>query len=926
MYTNTQSLQGKLNELEAVLTDLKPDIVLLSETWCNTGTVDAFLNIDGYTFQTDLRLDRHDTANGIGGGLAVYTVNNLDIVACDRAIDFNQYCKFKLELKCETLYFYLVYRPPTGGNTSKDGISEIFRNAEKNSVIIGDFNLPDIDWINGTAGSRSSGTVLEEAVSAGLVQMVDFPTHTRGNILDLVLTNMPDRVDNVKQEGRLGKSDHVIITCDVAAGPRGGANIKVKNWNKADWEGIRRGIRDTVWPTMADNTTAETAWQQLRGTLDQLVSQYVPEREFKERKSDWMTAEILQLVRKKRRMWKRARNGQAVAEYEEVEKLVSKKIRAAKRNMEKRLAGDKTGNKKPFYNYVRKKTGSRHGAGPLQTPDGTILQAPDQIAEELNRCFSDVFTREDCANIPRPKQITVRTRLMNTFITVKKVRDKIKKLKPTGAAGPDGISTKLLQSCQEELSPVLATIFRKSLKEGSVPAEWKTANVVPIFKKGSKKIAGNYRPISLTCISCKIMESILKDDIIAHLKRNHVITSNQHGFTKGRSCSTNLLEFMEGVTKAADEGKAVDIIYLDFAKAFDKVPIKRLVVKMAAAGIGGQVLKWISDWLSDRKQRVVVKGHYSSWRKVLSGVPQGSVLGPVLFNIFINDLDDEATRKQLLKKFADDTKVGQVIESNNDTTELQGTLDRLCGWAARWGMSFNVQKCHVMHVGRHNQRAEYTMNGQKLATTESERDIGVVISSDLKQADQCRKAAQTAGAVLGQIHRAFHYRDRHTYINLYKQYVRPHLEFSSPAWSPWNRGDINCLEKVQERAVKAVSGLRGRTYSERLRELGLQSLEDRRREADMLQVFKMISDDDSAYCEKWFTKMENGRETRRSAGITLLPPRAGHNYRRGFFSCRAPDHWNSLPRQVKEAGSAGQFKNRYRQHCVRAALTVRNAD
>jgi hypothetical protein len=163
---------------------------------------------------------------------------------------------------------------------------------------------------------------------------------------------------------------------------------------------------------------------------------------------------------------------------------------------------------------------------------------------------------------------------MNTFITVKKVRDKIKKLKPTGAAGPDGISTKLLQCCQEELSPVLATIFRKSLREGSVPAEWKTANVVPIFKKGSKKIAGNYRPISLTCISCKIMESILKDDIIAHLKRNHVITNNQHGFTKGWSCSTNLLEFMERVTKAADEGKAVDIIYLDFAKAFDKVPIE----------------------------------------------------------------------------------------------------------------------------------------------------------------------------------------------------------------------------------------------------------------------------------------------------------------------------------------------------------------
>jgi hypothetical protein len=307
---------------------------------------------------------------------------------------------------------------------------------------------------------------------------------------------------------------------------------------------------------------------------------------------------------------------------------------------------------------------------------------------------------------------------------------------------------------------------------------------------------------------------------------------------------------------------------------------------------------------------------------VLPGVPQGSVLGPVLFNVFINDLDDEATLKQLLKKFADDTKVGQVIESVKDSNELQGTLNRLCDWAARWGMCFNVEKCHVMHVGRCNTRTEYYMNGHKLAATSAERDVGVIISDDLKQADQCRKAAQTAGAVLGQIHRAFHYRDRHTYLGLYKQYVRPHLEFASPAWSPWNMGNINCLEKVQQRAVKAVSGLRGRTYSERLAELDLPSLEDRRKEADLMQVFKILNDECSVYGEKWFIKMDNGRETRNMVGNTLRPQRASHNFRRGFFSCRAPDLWNGLPRLVREAGNAGQFKRRYRNYLKeRAAQT-----
>jgi hypothetical protein len=304
------------------------------------------------------------------------------------------------------------------------------------------------------------------------------------------------------------------------------------------------------------------------------------------------------------------------------------------------------------------------------------------------------------------------------------------------------------------------------------------------------------------------MESLLKEDITQRLRRNRILKDTQHGFVKGRSCTTNLLEFMEKVTKAADEGKAVDIIYQDFAKAFDKVPTQRLLAKMAAMGIGGNVLKWIKSWLTDRKQRVVIQGKYSSWRQVLSGVPQGRVLGPVLLSIFIKDLDSAATIRQFLKKCADDTKLGQkIVNSVEDVRELQDTLNRLCEWTDTWGMAFNVQKCHMMHVGRNNPLAEYSMNGVKLDTTEMERDVGVVVCSDLKQAEQCKKAARTAAAVLGQIHRAFHYRDHHTYMNLYKHYVRPHLEFAAPAWSPWNRGDIACLEKVQERAVKAVSGL-----------------------------------------------------------------------------------------------------------------------
>jgi hypothetical protein len=246
----------------------------------------------------------------------------------------------------------------------------------------------------------------------------------------------------------------------------------------------------------------------------------------------------------------------------------------------------------------------------------------------------------------------------------------------------------------------------------------------------------------------------------------------------------------------------------------------------------------------------VIKGKYSEWAPVLSGVPQGSVLGPVLFNIFINDLDGAVAADQILKKFADDSKLGQVINGPESATALQTSLDNLCEWSAKWGMEFNTGKCHLMHVGRNNPLHTYTMGGQQLAVSSSEKDVGVIVSDCLKPSKQCRKAAATANAVLSQIQRAFHYRDRHTYVKLYVQYVRPHLEFASQAWAPWTSTDKACLEKVQERAIRAVSGLKSATYQARLRELNLQSLEDRRLEADMVLTHKILSDSDLEFSEQ----------------------------------------------------------------------------
>ena len=457
-------------------------------------------------------------------------------------------------------------------------------------------------------------------------------------------------------------------------------------------------------------------------------------------------------------------------------------------------------------------------------------------------------------------------------------------------------------------------LFKKSLRLSIVPDDWKKANVTPVHKSGSFKSVSNYRPISLTSIVCKVLEKIVKMAITSHLIQNNLLRSSQHGFLPKKSCLTNLLHCMEEVTTILDSGESADILYLDFAKAFDKVPHKRLIMKVKAFGIDGEILEWIKAWLFGRKQRVVLNGQHSEWIDVICSVCQGSVLGPLLFIIFIDDIDLCIHEiYMLLLKFADDTKVIKRIASLADSHALQETITKLQEWANKWQMTFNVGKCKILHLGNKNPLHDYYMEGTKLQAVSSEKDLGIMIDSSAKPSLQCTKAAQKGNQVLGQLLRSFKARDKTALTQLYKVFVRPHLEYNVQAWCPYTAKDIYTLEKVQRRFVRQITGISG-SYEDKLKKIGLTTLEERRIRGDCIEAFKMLKGITNVDPSTWFTMISraNGAQTRLSSDPLALESRKSRlDLRKNFFSVRLPPVWNQLPLSIRQSKSVNEFKNSY---------------
>ena len=663
-------------------------------------------------------------------------------------------------------------------------------------------------------------------------------------------------------------------------------------------------------------------WDIFHRKLKHLEAEFVPRKKVKtgaiKNHTFKLDENTRSLIKKKhalsRKLVANHMNQEVRREYNKIRNKVKSTIKKLKKKFEKELVKKAKQNPKAIWKYIHSKSKTRSQLGKLhidpENPKTATTDDDKEKAEIFSNYFKSVFVNEPSEDIPTIETRFVENEMTALLITKDMVTKVLNKLKVDKSPGLDQLHPKILKELADKIADGLAIIFNKSLRSKQIPSIWKKARVTAIYKKKNKKLACNYRPVSLTSIVCKVMETLVRDHMVEYMKGENLFSDRQYGFISGRSTTLQLLAVLDAWTEAIEAGHSIDVIYMDFRKAFDTVPHRRLLGKLKAYHISDSLIEWIECFLSDRQQIVTVNGQNSGWQDVTSGIPQGSVLGPVLFVIFINDLPLSLKSSEGFM-FADDTKIFKIITKPENQTELQEELYSMEDWSDAWLLEFNLDKCIKMHLGPYKRPYDYELHGEILSTEKKEKDIGVIIDEDLTFEPHILEKIKKANQMCGMIRRNFEFLDAEIFPLLYKTVVRPHLESAVSVWAPHKIELIKKIEGVQRRATKYLPGMKDLTYPERLRKLKLPTLMYRRLRGDLIETFKILKPVYDTNVRPVLTKLKDvatytglkGYET------NLYLKHGQKNIRKHSFSLRTVEHWNNLPTEVKTCDTVNSFKN-----------------
>ena len=852
-----------------------------------------------------------------GRGLLIYLKDSFNYCQIQTHSKFVEHLLFQLHLDSFKLNILAIYRSPnsTVQNNAELNtlISKVCQGDDNETIVVGDFNFPNINWnsVSTTKSIESPEYVLLQTIQDNfLYQHVTAPTRQRGSdnpsILDLVFSKN-DVIADLTVSSPIGKSDHGTIKFNVNVGTHKISPVTKKlNFFKVDYDVIRYHLRQIDWLPLFETNDVNIAWEFFISNISKIISQCVPVYSNSIHKFK-ISRNYLSFINKKHRLWTKFMKNQTAENriaYNRARNRVKNLSRQRRNKFENDLANSAKTNPKAIWKYINSRSKNNVSISCISSPSGDNITNEQEIVDNFNKFFASVYVNEP-SDLPFVLPYNGQM-LSQMTIEESVVLQSLKELDVNKPPGPDNIHPKFLYETAVLISKPLTHIFSLSLRSSILPAEWKVAKITPIFKTGNKSHTNNYRPISLNSNICKILEKLIRDKLMTHLVENNILIQNQFGFIPKKSTTLQLLLYLEKLTEAIENNKTMTAIYFDFQKAFDTVPHKRLIHKLSTVGITGQLSAWLSNYLSERSHFVQIGQSKSSLLSQTSGIPQGTILGPLLFLIYINDLPQNLVVNSLL--FADDLKIFAI---NHPDNILQLEVQKISEWCSKWLLRFNPDKCKQISFGS-DKVLPLTLDNAVIAHTTTQKDLGIMVDNKLNFDEHIELKVKKANQILGIIRRSFTSLSHNSFIKLYKALVRSHLEYGVSVWHPHKIKHIEMIESVQRRATRYLPGLKSLSYENRLKILNLPSLTYRRIRGDMIIVYKLLNNyynvDPSLLIN--LKTYSDVRLTGRNHILAIFHEFCNKDTRKYFFTNRVAHHWNNLPHHVIFSPSLNTFKNR----------------
>ena len=918
LYCNARSLIPKIDALHAEVILENPDIICIVETWLSDEVNDTEIQIPGYSI---IRKDR----NRHGGGVCVYISHAVTSISHLPLHRQELECIFLRVTKDSTkLTVGCFYRPPSSSFCTLDMLADsIFLlnpTYLTDFVLIGDFN------VNSEHGYCSK--LKDFMATFCLTQVVDSPTRiassgTKSRIDLCFVSNIQNLLSCVTKPP-LSTSDHDSIIVTLECGhqvteKQCSSRTSVWKYSNADVLKAECLIKNINWSSLLSDDI-DTTWKNWKCAFLKVIEESVPKVEYScHRTLPWITNRIIHSIKRRNKAfhkYKKTKQAYHWQQYKHMRNSVVKQIRTAKAQFFKTIS-ERAKDPHMFWHIMNSlKLPSANHVPELHCRDESTLAKTDfEKAETLNNYFSECFNTLvpplSCSN--SQQEHFSFSEMSQIDISVEETQHMLSSLTPRKAPGIDNITADMLRLLSTLIAPSVTLLFNHILQLGQLPREWKTSVIVPIPKNKDKHLLSCYRPISLLPIISKVLERHIVNILKDHISEKCPISLNQWGFCAMKSTSMALASTVHGWVSSLQSGFDVCTVFFDLKKAFDSVPHQHLLEKLTKLELPPPLLQWLRDYLTSRFQQVNIASTASTLHPVLSGVPQGSILGPLLFIFYIDDINSVKLSEQAsLTLYADDICYTHPVTAKDTFEGIQQDIDKIVSWSAKNKLTFNESKTVWMLLTKkrlhHFTSVDLHLNGKKIVRVNEVRYLGVLITADLTWSAHIESVVQKAKRRLGYVYRTF-YKNCSTEVllNLYKSLIRPMLEYCCLVWDPSSKILINTLEGTQKLAAKICSKDWNSPYACLLEKLGLPTLQSRRSYIKLCTVYKILSEE-SYFPSGFFTYRNSAVNTRSYNPLHLSTYNCTTTYFMTSFVPHSISLWNSLPSAVTSSPTLASFK------------------